>query len=618
MARRIPLALAAVLGACYGPNTPIGVPCAANTDCPSGQSCNPETNRCEPPSEPGTWRDDAAADFNLAGALADGTAVEAAGFVGPVGYFAGGLRLTGIDRNAIPDRATTWSEVAAAPRAGTTFVRTAELDFGIAAPLGLGLSGSNNITVLVEGEIYLDQPGEWRFELTANDLGFIELAPPGSSTFERVVTDVNLTSTGDYFVAAPGWHRLRGAFADDNGNMDYELRYDPPGGNTNFKEISEFDLRAPGGDVAGLIVDGFEDPFLMGPRGSVLHPGTLASQTFETDPFGLPLGTTSYALRFAGQVLIDVAGSYAFRIDSGQGHRVWLDGTLVTDKLGTAAENTLLPPAELEPGWHDLVVDMHRNNAASARLAVTVESGPAWAGETIPLDHLRPVVGRATRWAGDLSLTSIGMTDTGSATQTLNVVQPPGMATTRIDLTFAFTHPVQSSMQVRIDPPAGAITTPVPPGSLTGTGPYFRYLTMPPATAGSAWSIIATDTVADTTTGSLTSAGVTLHGFADPAPFPQSYRFVSAPRELGDVASFSQVKWALRQTRSDAPVVISLRTCDDAAACDDEPWTPVAEGPIRELPPRRFAQYMVELTSNGDVPTALDWIEIGYRVYTAR
>ncbi|HSK03440.1 MAG TPA: PA14 domain-containing protein [Kofleriaceae bacterium] len=617
MAWRILPALAALLGACYGPSTPIGVPCAANNECPSGQSCNPETNKCEPPSEPEIWRDDAAADFEVEGALADGTAVEAAGFVGPIGYFAGGLRITGIDRNAIPDRATTWSEVAAAARAGTTFVRSAELDFGTGTPLGLGLSSSNDITVLVEGEIYLGQPGTWRFELAADDLGFVDLAPPGGS-FQRVVTDEDVTSTGDYVVTAPGWHRLRGAFADGSGSMAYELRYDPPGGPTNFREISQFDLRAPAGDVAGLIVDGFEGAFLMGPRGSVLHPGTLASQTFETDPFGLPLGTSSYALRFAGQVRIDVAGSYAFRVDSGQGHRVWIDGTLVTDKLGILAESTVTPPAELEPGWHDFVVDMHRYSAASARLAVTVESGPAWVGETIPLENLRPVVGRRTRWAGAISPTSLGMADAGSATKTLNIVQPPGMTASRIDVTFAFTHPVQSSMQVRVTPPVGSTITPVAAGSLNGTGSYFRYLTMPPSTAGATWNIIGTDTVTDNMTGSLTSAGVTIHGFADPAPFPTTYRFVSAPRDLGKVASFSHVRWALRQPRSDATATISLRTCDDAAACDAEPWTPVAEGPLPDLPARRFAQYMVELTSSGDVPTALDWIEIGYRAYVDR
>jgi Cys-rich repeat protein len=618
MARRILPALAVILGACYGPTTPIGVPCAANNECPSGQSCNPETNKCEPPSEPVIWRDDAAEDFEVEGAVTDGTAIEAAGVIGPIGYFAGGLRLTGIDRNAIPDRATTWSEVAAAPRAGTTFVRSTDFEFGTATPLGLGLSNSNDITVLVEGEIFLGQPGTWRFELTADDLGFLDLAPPGSATFERITTDVDAGTAGTYVVDAPGWHRLRGAFADDSGSMGYELRYDPPGGNTNFRDIPEFDLRAPAGDVAGLIVDGFDDPFLMGPRGSVLHPGTLASQTFETDPFGLPLGTGSYALRFAGQVRIDVAGSYAFRVDSGQGHRVWLDGTLVTDKLGIAAESTVTPPAELEPGWHDFVVDMHRNNAASARLAVTVESGPVWVGETIPLENLRPVVGRSTRWAGALSLASLGMTDTGTATQTLNIVQPPGMTASRIDVTFSFTHPVQSSMQVRVDPPVGLTTTPVATGSLTGSGSYFRYLTMLPSTAGSTWNIIATDTVLDMMTGSLTSAGVTIHGFADPAPFPTTYRFVSAPRDLGQVASFSHVKWALRQVGKDATATISLRTCDDAAACDAEPWTPVGEGPLPDLLPRRFAQYMVDLTSNGDVPAALDWIEIGYRTYVDR
>jgi hypothetical protein len=81
------------------------------------------------------------------------------------------------------------------------------------------------------------------------------------------------------------------------------------------------------------------------------------------------------------------------------------------------------------------------------------------------------------------------------------------------------------------------------------------------------------------------------------------------------VASFSNVQWSLRQADPNAMVNVSLRTCDTAEACDGEPWIPVSDGTRPDLTPRRFAQYQIELTGGGDIPTALDWIEIGYRAY---
>ena len=57
---------------------------------------------------------------------------------------------------------------------------------------------------------------------------------------------------------------------------------------------------------------------------------------------------------------------------------------------------------------------------------------------------------------------------------------------------------------------------------------------------------------------------------------------------------------------------VSVRSCDEAAACETEPFTEVAFDTVPNIEPRRFVQYAVDLTSDGDVPTALDAIEINY------
>ncbi len=618
MVKHLPLALVGALAACYGPDAPFGAPCLQDTECPLGQTCNPETNRCEGPTELLAWRDDTAEDFAAAGSVTAGTAIERAGFVGPVAYFANGLRISGIDDNVIPDAATNWSELAGATRSGTSFVRTIALDYLGGAPVGLGLSGGNDITVVVEGELRLPEAGTWTFQLSANDRGFVELAPPGGSTFQRVATAGGGGDVGTYVADAPGWHRLRGAFADGGGDMSFQLQYREPGAmGQGFKAIDDDDLRAPAGDVEGYLVDGFDDPFLLVPLGSVVHTGTLAGQTFEADPLGLPLGTNIYSMRFAGQILIDVEGDYAFRIDSNDGHRVWIDGVEVVNDFGTTSTVSTTMPRTLEPGWHDFVVDLNRDGGGTGRLDVVVESGPAWVGEAIPLDHVRPVVGRGTRWAGGSWSGSPAIPDTATpVTRSFSIDIPDGMMTTRIEGAFEVTHAVQSSLDVKLRSPSGATTTLVAPNTLMGSGTYRADFIRPAGTAGADWAIIATDTVAEGTTGTLDFLAVTLTGRGGLAPFDTSYHYVSAPRDLGDVASFTHVRWGLRQADPSAPAVVSLRTCDSAEACADQPWTPVTEGARPEVPVRRFAQYMVQLTGDGDLPTALDWFELGYRGYT--
>jgi hypothetical protein len=601
----------APLAACYGPNAPSGEPCGTDNDCPSSQFCQPDTLTCESSEGREVWRDDTAADFAAPGAFTDEVAIEPAGFVGPVAYFGGGVRLSAIDRNAIPDQATPWNELAGLARTGTTFTRGLQIDFADAPPLGLGLGKSDDLTVVVEGEVYLDMQGMWRFELTANDIGFLELAPPGSTAFERVVTDADSKTEGYYNVTQVGWHRLRGAFADSSGTMSYELRYDSPA-RGNLHPIPASALRAPAGDVAGVIVDGFEDPYLMGPKASVVNAGTLGGLSLGTDPFGLPIGNSSYSLRFATQVLIDAPGSYALRIQSDQGHRAWLDGVKVVDKFDTSPQTTVTEPTQLEAGWHDLVVDLNRSNGTTAALDVTVAEGPVWSGQAIPLDHLRPVVGRATRWAGGLTPGSVGIPDGGTVTRNVAFDVQPDLVTSQIEVEFKLNHNALSQVEVKVDPPVGLTTTVMPANSVMGSGSYMRHAMMPASTAGASWNFLVTDTSLDGTIGTLGDVGVVLLGAAGPAPFAPTYRYVSAPHELGAVASFMAPRWSLRQGRPDAMVAVSLRTCDAAAACEGEAWTPIAIGAVPQVTPRRFAQYKIELAGIGDAPTALDWIEIAY------
>ncbi len=615
------LASGALLAACYGPNAPQGAPCEKETDCPSGQSCDPETSRCGPPSGFTTWIDDSAEDF-AGGAATSQVAIEPGGFVGPAAYFRDGLRVSGVDDIAIPDAATTWNEVAAFARTGTTFVRASQINVNVGeVPLGTGLMRSDGISLIVEGEILLDEVGTWTLELSTDERAFLDMAPPDGTVFERIVTAATGgKQRGTYTVRVPGWHRLRGAIIDVTGGISYDLKAGEPG-QANPNDISVDELRAPASDARGSFVDGFDDPFLLRSASSAVDALGLDGRVFDNAPLGMPLGSSNmYSLRFTSQVLIDVDGSYALRVASSQGHRVFIDGQLESDIAkwdGNPTDAvTITRPIQLDPGWHDLVVDLNRSSASDATLDVTVESGPAWAGQRIPVDHMRPVVPRSARWSGATStFTTAAIPDNSFVQRSVpGLGVPGGFTVSRINVGFQLTHSSLSQVSARLGLGNGSSVTVFSAGAVTGSGSHFRYVPLQPNTAGvNAWTVTATDTLLDSVGGQLNYAAGTLEGTAGQPPYADSYSYTSAPREIGDVESFAYVRWELRQERPTTEVTVSLRTCETAAACEGEPWTPVARGAVPEVMPRRFAQYQVQLAATGDVPTALDWIEIAYR-----
>ncbi|MBX3160081.1 MAG: hypothetical protein KF773_29200 [Deltaproteobacteria bacterium] len=609
-----------LLAGCFAPNPPLGAPCSTQGDCPSGQQCDLVTNTCTLPTEVRAWRDDEAADF-AAGTYLDEVTVERQGFLGPAAYFTGGWRLTGYPLNAFADASTaTFEEIVANTASGTTVAYAARLDYGTGIPPGLGFTTGDNITIAIEGEIFLDAAGSWRFSLVANERGFFEIAAPGSREFQRVVADAFTGTIGTYEAAAPGWYRIRGAFVDDMLAMTYDLRVDSPSVPGNgFRSIQSDKLRAKVGDVPGFAVEGYDEGFALGFVGAVIAPGSLADQAFVTDPFGMPVGTGSFTLRWVGQVLIDVEGAYAFRIDSVQGHRAWIDGVNVADKMGSTAQVTVTEPAMLTPGWHDLVVELNKSGGAmGASLKLTVESGPAMVGESFGNDRVRPVRGRNARVASAFSRSVLDIPDGMSATRTVSLDLPAAFAPRRIDAMVEVSHPLLPTVEIVLDPPVGANITVAALGSLTGSGDFARRVVPPVGTAGATWSAIVGDAAADTIVGAITGVFVSILGDGGVAPFEPKYRYESAVRDLGDVAALGPMTWALRQAKGPEAAVARVRTCDEAAGCAAEAWVDVALGAVPAVPVRRFAQYQLEVTTNGDVPSAVDFVELAYSAYVGR
>ncbi|MEO8703172.1 MAG: hypothetical protein ABI867_24210, partial [Kofleriaceae bacterium] len=283
------------------------------------------------------------------------------------------------------------------------------------------------------------------------------------------------------------------------------------------------------------------------------------------------------------------------------------------DKLLTSPQLTITPAVELAAGWHDLVIDTHKvGGVDDAHMAFTVETGPAFVGQAFPADHVRPVIGRIGRFASAFALPGLDVPDGASLLTTVAMDLPAEFAAIRADAGFQVDHPVLGQLSVLLDPPAGANITLASFGELLGTGSTFRHEAIPLDRLGSSFAFTTSDALADGITGTLNAAGVTAIGNGGVAPFPLRYVYESAIHELGDVAALGSMTWGLRQQSAITTAIVRLRTCDHEADCGDEDWTEVAFDTVPEVAPRRFAQYQLEVTTNGDVPTAVDFVDLAY------
>jgi hypothetical protein len=240
-----------------------------------------------------------------------------------------------------------------------------------------------------------------------------------------------------------------------------------------------------------------------------------------------------------------------------------------------------------------------------------VSTGPDMVGLSLLTDHLRPVPGNVARWTGDSDGTSTTITDGVSITKTLNMFVPQGSTPLSIDSNFTFTHTTQAQVGIVLNPPAGPDITWVATGSLGGSGQHVEHNIIPAADAGSSWVLTASDNTVDAVTGTLDLFGVTILYNGGLKPFPTTYRYESARYELTNITALGPLTW---QTRQGSASKVQFRTCADAT-CSGEAWVDVpASGAVPAVTAKPFGQYAVEFASDGNTPTALDWIELAYSI----
>jgi subtilisin-like proprotein convertase family protein len=566
----------------------------------------------------GFFLDDTAADF--AAGVRTGAAIEPWGAVAPLAYHTGALRRRGADMGVFTNAATaTWAQVEAMTfTSAVAPAHTVTVDWGTGTPTGVGLSSGDDLTLAYDGEVYLEA-GQWTFHVLADDHAFLELAPPGSAAFTRVVSaDWDVEASGTFTAAAAGWHPVRLAHCERTGTAQLRVEVTGPGIATRTP-LTRHRLRYPVGALAGLVMTAFDDARLTGDVGSTLDQASPAARTWNTGQPG-DLGLTSadeFSIRWAGQLRLAQEGAYTFRLQTEDGQRLWIDGAQVLDAWDDAAHDATTAPLTLAAGWHDVVVDLSESTG-TAQAYLGVASGPDLVGAQLPVDRLRPVEPRRERFEAGADHADRAIPDLGAVEAAVTIDAPPGAKVHGLDVTWAFDHTFPADLELTLIAPDGAATI-VRDGVGGGTAANVTervHLTgLDEVSARGTWRLRARDTVS-LDTGTLREFALTVHHRAGQPPIEPVAGYESDVKDLGPaVASYASFAWQA-VVEPGAALRVYVRSGDTPEALATSGWSSplvVSDGGPPPVAARRYFQYRVELDSDGDASASLDWVRLDIR-----
>ena len=561
-------------------------------------------------------RDDSAADFAVVGAVADHLVIEPWGAIAPAAYHAGGLvaHAANDQRFSEPEN-TTWTTVTGASAAGTgLWAHPLSGD-----PIGVGLDSGDSWTYWAEGEVWLDA-GATTFLLDADDAGFIEIAAPGGD-FTRVANARLGVGSGTYNAATTGWHAIRLAVVEAFGGSRFDVQL-YVGDSVTPVPLAGPRLRARTDGLRGMMLDGWDTSLLQGPPEHTVSDAALVDARFQGGaPVGVGITSADFwSLRWSGQFYVTMPGSYSLRVESDDGHRLYVGSQLVTDALvGAGADRTAA--VVLVAGWNDVVLDLNENSGdASVRMRVVGGPEPGLQSE-LPATRLRPLAPRGERLetVGDATDLLIPDNDPNGAARSIKVAGLTGATVASVDVIIGLNHPRVADLQVRLVHPGGNEVLLRNNSAEGGSGPRsLRFTTevFDDTPADGEWLVKITDT-AQAQTGSLTDVQLAVHMANGPDQIARAASYTSVVRDLGDgVRSIDTVHLGAR-VPAGAGVAVRLRGCDAPDACAAVPWSsPLADGDSAGLPPRRYVQYRIELTSGGEREPEVDFFELAYRTPT--
>jgi hypothetical protein len=615
--RVVAAAVAVVVPACFHPVYD-HLACGPGDACPADQLCI--QNVCE---DKHARTFDSATDF-ARGQLAS-MSVDARGVLTPTAYSYGGLVASGLQGEALwHPGAADWSAVDGVTPSGAGLWRgdpitsTNDLDY-------LGVSSKAVMTIWLEGEVWLDASMTETFSLQANDIGFLEVAAPGTADYVRLVDSVgNVASTGagPYRPPITGWYPIRVGFSDSDNQGSLKLLHGD--GSGPLVAWTRDRMRARASELDGALRTVFFQQVLGGGDGAVPpvahfeNADLLRRTTFPTVPQGTR-NPVNWSARYVAQVYIQQAGSYTLTITSDDGNRGRLGAMsgqtswALGDETGNAVTHVT---SMLRAGWNDLTVDYNQIGGPQA-LRVQLD-GPDFANNIeVPRDRLRPVESADDRLAYGGDDTNYMVPDGGGAGSAADAVMPvvgfPGETVASLDLLYEVMSQHWEHVRVDLETPGTAsapgkrVTIRVDDKSL-GQGDHIAQLTIPASATGSpagllggpangTWKLHVYKDAADgDAMGMLDTAKLTLHTTAGPERIARMASWTSPVQDFDtDVDSIASVTWSER-VPGGTSVRVLVRSCHQQD-CSDGVWMPAPDQATRVA--ARYLQLRVEMTSDG-------------------
>jgi subtilisin-like proprotein convertase family protein len=579
------------------------------------------------------------ADF-ATGQLGNMTFDAARGSLTPNAYTYGGLAAHGRQGSPLWQLgSTSWDVLAGKTVSGVGLwggehiikqAGTVRLDY-------LGIVNDTSMTIWLEGEVWLDGQAGETFHVAGNDVGFVEIAPPGTTAYVRVAEN----GTAPVAESGPGWYPVRIGFANGDGTFDFAFTHTDPGGTE--KPWTRERMRARASELSGALRTVFFHQILGG--GGLSQPpfvhiddGPLLATTFpDPGPQGVPGDNNNWSARYAAQVYIAQAGSYTLTVNSDDGHRVQFAGQTKNpswDFNNGTADVTSTITATLPVGWSDLIID-YNQFTGGRKLNITLSGGGL--NGNIAKALLRPVEPAGDRLAfgfDDVQQDDIQHTvaDNGGQNMPGTAVMPVAAyggdtqeTVTSIDVTYEVVEPHWNDLRFDLESPTKRIT-------FTGRGGIQNgdqvSQTTIPANAGDplsqllggpaagTWKLDVYDVVdsgGGDVDGHLKSAKLTLHTRGGPDKVARTASWTSAPIDATTrVFGIDSITWDAR-TADGSEVRVRLATCQHADCSDAIFSRPVTQTMPFSVAPARYLQVRVEMTSDGSHESELRSVAVMLR-----
>ncbi len=561
-----------------------------------------------------TLRDDTLADFTVAGTASPDLVIEPWGALAPAAFHAGGLVAHGVNTQRFTDPSTaTWAGVTAGTPAGTgLYTRPFTGD-----PIGVGLDSGDTWTLWAEGEVYLDA-GTTVFLVDADDAAFLEIAVPGED-FARVANATQGLDDGEFVAGEAGWYPIRLAVVEGVASTRFDVQLYINGSLTP-EPLAGPRLRSRVGSLRGAFLSGWDNSLFQGTPERTLTTGSLVDADFgNSTPLSLGMTAADYwSLRWATQFYVTTAGMYRLRVESDDGHRLYVDDALISDALvGGPADRSV--DIELAGGWTDLVLDVNENTGnARARLGVLSSPEPGLDG-ALPASRLRPLEPRGERLEtkGDGIDRGIPDNDPAGVETKVEINGLPGATVDSVDVMVALNHSRIADLQIRLVHPSGdevLLRTNSTDGGNGNRSLRFNVATFDDTPAAGAWGLRVTDT-AQGNSGTLLDFQVAVHMANGPDQVARTASFTSLVRDLGaGVIAIDTVHLGAR-IPAGTTIQVRLRSCDAPELCATTAWSPaITDGGTPAMAPARYIQYQLELTSDGSRAPELDSFALDYRI----